>query len=76
MPRIARCQQHQLAAYCHMMNGGHNREVLLRVDDDFAHFLKLLKRYHGRFGQHLFHNCLMPNCFRILANCPSLDDLY
>jgi putative transposase len=75
MPRIARCQQHQLGAYYHLMNRGHNREVLFRVDDDFTHFLKLLKRYHGRFGQHLFHYCLMPNHFHLLADCSSPDAL-
>jgi hypothetical protein len=44
MPRLAHCQQHQLGAYYHLMSGGHNREVLFRMDDDFVHFLKFLKR--------------------------------
>jgi REP element-mobilizing transposase RayT len=57
-------------AYYHLMNRGHNREVLFRSDGDFVYFLKLLGRYQGRFGQHLYHYCLMNNHFHLLADCP------
>jgi putative transposase len=69
MPRVPRRLQVVRGVCYHLMNRGHNREVLFRDDDDYRHFLKLLSRYHGRFAQRLFHYCLMPNHFHLLADC-------
>ena len=48
MPRVPRHLQIVRGCYYHVMNRGHNREVLFRDDDDYKHFLKLLARYHGQ----------------------------
>jgi putative transposase len=70
MPRIPRVQQYRYGAYYHLMNRGHNREVVFRSDDDIAYFLKLVEQYRGRFDQHLYHYCFMNNHFHLLASCP------
>ena len=62
-------------AYYHLMNRGHNREVLFRDDDDYRSFLNLLSRYQGRFTQRLYHYCLMPNHFHLLAGCETAKGL-
>jgi hypothetical protein len=49
MPRIARRQQDVLGSYYHLMNRGHNREVVFRTDQDHAYFLELVDRYRQRF---------------------------
>jgi hypothetical protein len=43
----------------HVMSRGHNREALLRSDDDKRQLLALLARYKARFGFALFHYCLI-----------------
>ena len=49
MTRVARQQQCSAPAYYHVMNRGHNREVVFASDEDLAYFLQLLDRYRQRF---------------------------
>ena len=75
MPRVPRRSQVVQGTYYHLMNRGHNREVLFRDDVDYRYFLTLLCRYQGRFTQRLFHYCLMPNHFHLLAACETAKGL-
>jgi putative transposase len=68
MARLPR-QQRAISAYYHVVNRGHNREVVFQTDDDQAFFLNLLDRYRQRFRVRLHHNCLMSNHFHLLLRC-------
>jgi putative transposase len=68
MPRTPRRQQQAQGAYYHIMNRGHNREVVFRAEDDYAHFLDLLDRYRERFALRLYHYCLLSNHFHLLVD--------
>ena len=45
----------------HVLDRGNNRQVVFREKEDFAYFLKLLKRYKKELKFKLYHFCLMPN---------------
>src|SRR5208282_4177574 len=63
------------AAYYHVMNRGHNREVVFQTDEDRVYFLHLLDRYRQRFDVRLFHYCLMSNHFHLLVQCQRAEEL-
>src|SRR5438105_3012059 len=75
MPGRPRQQQRTPTAYYHVMNRGHNREVVFRDDEDHAYFLELLARYRERFAVQLFHYCLMNNHFHLLVQCETAREL-
>ena len=66
MTRMPRRRQWTDAACYHIMNRGHNREVVFADDDDRRYFLELLARYQLRFPWRLYHYCLMSNHFHLL----------
>jgi len=66
MTRVPRRQQWTEAACYHVMNRGHNREMVFSDDDDRRQFLGLLARYQERFDWRLYHYCLMSNHFHLL----------
>lgn len=45
----------------HVLNRGNNRQTVFKDEEDFLHFLKLLKRYKKEQLFKLYHFCLMPN---------------
>jgi putative transposase len=57
------------AAY-HLMDRGHNRQVVFRDDEDRATFANLLLRYRKAFAFRLFHYCLLSNHFHLLMQLP------
>jgi len=61
MPRVPRCLPLVAAVCFHLINRGHNREVIFADDEDRRVFLDLLARYGDRFGFSLHHSCLMSN---------------
>lgn len=67
MPRVPRCQQHTGSACYHVMNRGHNREVVFHDDEDRVFFLHLLARYRNRFDLLIYHYCLMSNHFHVVV---------
>lgn|SRR6266446_9136332 len=75
MPRLARRLQRAPGSYYHLMNRGHNREVVFASDDDHAYFLELLDRYRQRFPLRIFHYCLMSNHFHVLVRCENAEAL-
>ena len=42
----------------HVLNRGNNRQVVFREEEDFAYFIKLLKRYKKELKFKLYHFCL------------------
>src|SRR5207245_5594982 len=75
MARIPRQQQRATGSYYHVMNRGHNREVVFQEDDDHAYFLDLVDRYRQRFSVRLYHYCLMSNHFHLLVHAESAAEL-
>lgn len=69
MARRPRMQQQVLGAYYHVMNRGHNREVVFQVPEDCAYVVDLLARYRERFPVKLYPYCLMSNHFHLLVHC-------
>jgi hypothetical protein len=59
LARLPRQQQRTTWAYYHVMNRGHNREVVFQTDDDHAFFLSVVDRYGQRFPVRLRHDCLI-----------------
>lgn len=66
MPRKPRRLQWTEAACYHVINRGHNREIVFRDDQDRQYFLGLLQRYRQAFDVRLYHYCLMSNHFHLL----------
>src|SRR5947209_4676844 len=64
-PRQRQCPARPRACY-HVLNRGHNREVVFADEPDRLYFLDLLARYRARFGLRLYHYCLMTNHFHLL----------
>src|SRR5439155_25562859 len=75
MPRVPRRHQRAAAVYFHVMNRGHNREVVFQTDADHVYFLELLQRYRERFAVRLYHYCLMSNHFHLLVQCEDPEEL-
>jgi putative transposase len=75
MTRLARQHQAAPAAYYHVMNRGHNREVVFADDHDHTYFLELRERSRQRFPVRRFHYCLMSNHFHLLVHCDRGPDL-
>src|SRR5437763_555459 len=75
MPRVPRRHQRAAAVYFHVMNRGHNREVVFQTDADHVYFLELLQRYRERFAVRLYHYCLMSNHFHLLVQCEDPEKL-
>ncbi|HZU38672.1 MAG TPA: transposase [Gemmataceae bacterium] len=69
MPRVPRQAQQATGCYYHVMNRGHNREVVFACDEDYRYFLDLVDRYRQRFPWRLYHDCLMGNHFHLLVRC-------
>src|SRR6516165_10701973 len=75
MARKPRWQQRATAVSYHVMNRGHNREVVFATDADSTYFLGLLERYRQRFAVRLHHYCLMGNHFHLLVRCDDPAEL-
>jgi putative transposase len=70
MPRAPRRRLWSDAACYHLINRGHNREVIFADDVDRLYFLSLLARYRARYNFRLYHYCLMGNHFHLLLRLP------
>ena len=45
----------------HILNRGNNRQAVFKEEEDFVHFINLLKRFKKELLFKLYHFCLMPN---------------
>ncbi|MBI4435844.1 MAG: transposase [Candidatus Omnitrophica bacterium] len=52
----------------HIINRGNNRMQIFRDNDDYQHYLRLLKRYKSLFNFKLYAFCLMPNHVHLLLD--------
>lgn len=50
----------------HVLNRGNNRQVVFIEDQDYSHYLKILKRYKEKFQFKVFAYCLMTNHIHLL----------
>lgn len=50
----------------HILNRGNNRQAVFLKDDDYRHYLDILKRYKEKFNFKIFAYCLMTNHVHIL----------
>jgi putative transposase len=75
MPRLPRRLHGAGVVYYHVMNRGHNREVVFQTDDDHAYFLELLQRSRQRCAVRLYHYCVLDNHFHLLVGCAVAGEL-
>lgn len=70
MSRIAR--KHQVAVFYifHLLNRGILRQVLFHDDEDYSYFLQILRRYKQKASFLVYHWCLMPNHYHLVAEFP------
>ncbi len=61
--------------YYHVMCRGNQKQKIFLCDDDYEHFLVLLKRYKKRLSFRLFAWCLMPNHVHLVVEVPMPRDL-
>lgn len=50
----------------HVLNRGNNRQAVFLKDEDYKHYLEILKRYKEKFGFKIFAYCLMTNHIHLL----------
>lgn len=56
----------------HVINRGNNRQIVFRDRQDFAYFLKLLKRFKKELDFKFYHFCLMPNHIHLMIE-PTIE---
>jgi len=70
MPYYARKHQLTGSLIYHLINRGNRREPIFNRNEDYFHFIKLLKNYSARFNFKLYHWVLMPNHYHLLLEIP------
>ena len=55
----------------HVLNRGNNRQVVFADDQDYLHYLEILKRYKEKFDFKIFAYCLMTNHIHLLIKTSS-----
>lgn len=50
----------------HILDRGNNRQVVFREEQDFAYFLRVLKKYKKKLKFKIYHLCLMPNHIHLM----------
>ena len=73
MPRKPR-QLENNAVY-HLISRGNNRLGIFEVEGGYQHFLELMRLAKIRFNWRMYHYCLMPNHFHLMAEVPLGEDL-
>ena len=55
----------------HILNRGNNRQVIFVEDEDYLHYLEILKRYKEKFNFKIFAYCLMTNHIHLILKTSS-----
>jgi putative transposase len=55
----------------HVLNRGNNRQVVFAEEQDYLHYLEILKRYKEKFNFKIFAYCLMTNHIHLLIKTSS-----
>lgn len=50
----------------HILNRGNNRQVVFVADEDYQHYLKIVKRYKEQYDFQVFAYCLMSNHIHLI----------
>lgn len=67
MPRLARQYQTEKSFIFHLLNRGILCQTIFHDDEDAAYFLQQIKRYKERNSFLVYHWCLMPNHYHLVA---------
>lgn len=67
MPRLAREYQTNSSYIFHILNRGILCQTIFHDEQDAARFLQILTRYKQKMRFEVYHWCLMPNHYHILA---------
>ncbi len=73
MPRKPRELENN--AVYHLISRGNNRLGVFEIEGGYQHFAELLRLAKIRFNWKIYHYCLMPNHFHILAEVALGEDL-
>ena len=68
MPRTGRIVLPNVAH--HIVQRGHNRQVVFAADDDFRYYLDTLKTWKGAYGIKVYGYCLMTNHVHLVLEPP------
>jgi putative transposase len=61
--------------YYHLYNRGVGEDIIFFNPGNYEHCLRLLERYHGRYGATVIVYCLMPNHYHLLVRQESAEAL-
>ena len=68
MPRVGRVV---LPNYPHhIVQRGHNRQVVFAADRDYEYYLETLSEYRGVYGVRVYAWCLMTNHIHLIVEPP------
>ncbi len=59
----------------HIVQRGHNKDILFKEVKDYKAFKRIMRRYKKRYSFDICHYCIMPNHFHILLKVLIGDDL-
>lgn len=66
MPAYARRHQLSQSLIYHVFNRSNSRVSIFNKEDDYRHFIKLLKDYRWRFSLKIYHWVILPNHYHLL----------
>jgi REP element-mobilizing transposase RayT len=67
MSRHARSYQLSNTQIYHVLNRGILRQTIFHEDEDMAYFINVIKRYRCKVSFEVYHWCIMPNHYHIIA---------
>ena len=73
MPRMKRKLYD--GAVCHILNRGHNKELLFKDDGDYICFKEIVIRYLTTYSLKIYNYCLMPTHYHFLAKIEIAKEL-
>ena len=59
----------------HILNRGNNRQVIFATDEDYQHYLDVIKRYKEKYGFSVFAYCLMSNHVHLLIQTTTTGNI-
>ncbi len=75
MPSYARRHQLKQSLIYHVFNRGNAKLEIFHSEQDYLHYLKLIREYSGSFSAKIYHWALMPNHYHLLLEINVPEDL-
>lgn len=75
MPSYARRHQLNRSLIYHLYSRGNLRLEIFHAEQDYRHYLKLIKKYAQSFKARIYHWVLMPNHYHLLLELDTPEDL-